>query len=428
MTLIVYRQETSLIGYNMILTFFLIAFTILGCTNGNLTSSVEVINLEPGLNDPTQIFLSQYATDVTYVSLEKNDDVILNRVSYLETRDSIILIKDGPGFFVFSETGSFMRRIGKQGRGPEEYNLGINGKIGEQNNIYINDGKGILEYNLNGVFQFRYPLFSNREVFKWSPHSWSMIGDSLVFVHLRNISGDEDTKALVLDKSGKVVTSFKNYNFYMGRRSTLSSTSTIYPYCGELSFIESFNDTLFRLNDQLELIPAISFNPGKFRIGYEEYYSGTLNDRQWARINDVFETENFLYIDLLTYLTMLRRAVPLTDLSSGPPNVYTTKVLGVYDKNSKALSVVEISRTDEKLLITGLFNDIDGGPKFYPKFRMGEDRFVMSIDTYDLKRYVESDSFRDASALYPEKKRALEQLANSLSESDNPVLMVVTMK
>jgi hypothetical protein len=89
---------------------------------------------------------------------------------------------------------------------------------------------------------------------------------------------------------------------------------------------------------------------------------------------------------------------------------------------------VEISRTDEKLLITGLFNDIDGGPKFYPKFRMGEYRFVMSIDAYDLKRYVESDSFRDAHAKYPEKKKALKELVNSLKEDSNPVLMVVTMK
>jgi hypothetical protein len=417
-----------MIGYIMILTFFLLVSALSGCTNDNLTSSIEVINLEPGLNDPTQIFLSQNAIDVTYVSLEMKDDFPLKRVISFDSRDSIMLVSDPQGFFLYNTNGEFLSRIGSKGRGPEEYIYGVNGKIGEQRSIYINYGKGLVKYNFNGDFLARFPVFSNPEIFKWGTHSWSILDDSLVFVHLRNISGDEDTKALVLDKSGEVVTSYKNYNFYMGRRSTLSSTSTIYPYCGELSFIESFNDTLFRLNDQLELIPAISFNPGKFRIGYEEYYSGTLNDRQWARINDVFETKNFLYINLLTYLTMLRRAVPLTDISSSPPNVYTTKVLGVYDKNSKDLSVVVISRTDEKLLITGLFNDIDGGPKFYPKFRMGEDRFVMSIDAYDLKRYVESDSFREASALYPEKKRALEELANSLSESDNPVLMVVTMK
>jgi hypothetical protein len=324
-----------------------------------------------------------------------------------------------------------MRRIGKQGRGPEEYNFGINGKIGEQSNFYINDGRGLVEYNFDGDFLTKFPVFSNPEIFRWGTHSWSMIGDSLVFVHLRNILGDQDIKALVLDKSGNVVTSYRNYNFYNGTRSTLSSTSTIYPYGSELSFLESFNDTLFRLNHQLALLPAIFFNLGKFGIDYEEYYSRIesrmLNDRQWARINDVFETKNFLFIDLLTYLTILRRAVPISD-PSGPSNVYTTKVLGVYDKSSKDLTVALVSRTDEKLQTTGLFNDIDGGPKFYPKFRMGENKFAMPIDAFELKRYIKSESFRNAHAKYPEKKKAFEELVNSLKEDSNPVLMVVTMK
>ena len=59
---------------------------------------------------------------------------------------------------------------------------------------------------------------------------------------------------------------------------------------------------------------------------------------------------------------------------------------------------------------------------------MGDDRIAMPIDAYELKRYIMSDSFRNASALHPEKKKALEELANSLSEEANPVLMVVRTK
>jgi hypothetical protein len=59
---------------------------------------------------------------------------------------------------------------------------------------------------------------------------------------------------------------------------------------------------------------------------------------------------------------------------------------------------------------------------------MGENKFAMPIDAFELKRYIKSESFRDAHAKYPEKKRALEELVNSLKEDSNPVLMVVRMK
>ena len=45
-----------------------------------------------------------------------------------------------------------------------------------------------------------------------------------------------------------------------------------------------------------------------------------------------------------------------------------------------------------------------------------------------LKEHVSGPEFLNSRLLFPEKKRALETLANSLSEDDNPVLMVVTMK
>ena len=46
----------------------------------------------------------------------------------------------------------------------------------------------------------------------------------------------------------------------------------------------------------------------------------------------------------------------------------------------------------------------------------------------NLKSYVASDAFKSSSPKYPEKKKKLEQLANSLDENDNPVLMLVKLK
>lgn len=52
----------------------------------------------------------------------------------------------------------------------------------------------------------------------------------------------------------------------------------------------------------------------------------------------------------------------------------------------------------------------------------------MWIEAKQLKEHVASDDFKNNSPKYPEKKKELENIANSLSEFDNPVLMFVTFK
>lgn len=42
--------------------------------------------------------------------------------------------------------------------------------------------------------------------------------------------------------------------------------------------------------------------------------------------------------------------------------------------------------------------------------------------------YHPSNEFINPTSKYPEKKKELERLANSLSENDNPVLMLVKLK
>ncbi|MCF6357444.1 MAG: hypothetical protein L3J54_06505 [Draconibacterium sp.] len=46
----------------------------------------------------------------------------------------------------------------------------------------------------------------------------------------------------------------------------------------------------------------------------------------------------------------------------------------------------------------------------------------------DLIEHVNSEAFKNSTPLYPEKKKALEKLANNLNENNNPVLMLVKLK
>jgi hypothetical protein len=78
-----------------------------------------------------------------------------------------------------------------------------------------------------------------------------------------------------------------------------------------------------------------------------------------------------------------------------------------------------------------IINDLDGGMplsdiKYYSE--NGEEFITTLINPFDLKVYLTSDEFKNTVPKYPEKKKELEKLANSLKETDNPVLMIVRLK
>ena len=76
----------------------------------------------------------------------------------------------------------------------------------------------------------------------------------------------------------------------------------------------------------------------------------------------------------------------------------------------------------------GLTNDLDGGVNFWPRTIINDSTFVSWIEASKLKEYIASNEFKESNPKYPEKKEELEKLANSLKDTDNPVLMLVRLK
>lgn len=190
-----------------------------------------------------------------------------------------------------------------------------------------------------------------------------------------------------------------------------------------------FNDTLFYLNDSFELTPEYCFYYGKYGLTFLEFIDGSRKGGEFQYARKVFETKGHIFFHLFGNLHYKLREGEVELIPGYVSDKYPWGLLGVYTKETGITEIVSISnKMSNSIIEAGLINDIDGGPKFFPQFSMDENRLIMAISAQELKNHVSSDSFRNATAKYPEKKKALEELANSLSEDDNPVLMVVTMK
>ena len=105
-----------------------------------------------------------------------------------------------------------------------------------------------------------------------------------------------------------------------------------------------------------------------------------------------------------------------------------TNVLGLFDIKAEKLIFAEPTSTDNPLFTSGLYNDIDAGPRFIPQKQVNDSVMVMWVQAGELKNHVSSDDFKNNMPKYPEKKKELEKLAASLKETDNPVLVLVRLK
>jgi len=423
--------------YSKSVLFWMYVFItiVLSCTDVSERSGIPKIDLESGGENRVLLNLSQYADSVWYIALESGS-INLKVLQLLDKRGNLIVVSDKYEVSLFTDQGKFLSKIGFRGRGPGEYRYVTNLKLSLNGTVLVQDMYDLLEYDLDGVF-----LKSFRDFFRYPTsyqlvHSeeWLQLSDSLFLLHLPVVLGNEEHRALVKDKEGSVIRYIPNFNRFDGRPASdsWSTSASVYTFSQRIYYHEMFSDTLFELDNNYCLQPRLHFNRGKYYVSYVDVINGILNqtlgDFQMAYIKNLFETRRFLFLDVEFILHDLRRTVIVT-VDGLPKKYYSTKLLGVYEKDKDLFQVAEVNREGEyRIRQTGLINDFDGGFSFYPAFRFDDNTLAMQIDAFKLKGYVNSDGFREAATSHQEKKKALQELANSLSDEDNPVLMVVSFK
>jgi hypothetical protein len=77
----------------------------------------------------------------------------------------------------------------------------------------------------------------------------------------------------------------------------------------------------------------------------------------------------------------------------------------------------------------GVYNDLDGGPSFWPFTDNEAGRiFVKVFNSIDMLALQDSDRPAGLPVRFPEKAQALQRLMSELNENSNPVVMLVTLR
>ena len=368
------------------------------------------------ITNPNVTNLSKLGSDIKYIPLETKASCVINRIDkliyeggsyFLGSINELPLPKEGKSYFVssrnelyrFSKNGKFICQIGRVGRAPSEYTSIKDFMYNESHNtIEIFSGREIKEFTLDGIWKKDIPIENNR-VASLGYTNNQFLG------FIDNTTGQNEYSFVLIDTNGEIINKFENKYKFTSTQGIFNPYECIfYQYDGILHCKELLSDTIFSFVNGT-FIPKyiLKQGEGKFTLDVredEQYFYKNFNKiiLQW----NSFESKNYLFY---RYSWKKRDTYLIKNKSNGTQYLIDNGI--------------------------GLVNDMDNGPNFKIKNIVtvdGSEYLISWIKGFELKAHVTSNDFKNTIPKYPEKKKELEQLANSLDENDNPVLMLVKLK
>jgi hypothetical protein len=391
----------------------------------NNEESVIVIDL---LSEPesTVTRLSDIATDIEYISLETNQSSLLGSIRQeIISTDSKFYIKSIIGalnscIFCFDRQGRFLFKLENQGRGPQEYTNIEDFDIGSDNKnlILLSSLESKLylyriseaDFTFQGSVSFKDP----------KPYRVGIIqGTDRIFLAIPPWLGTEPTLSLLINTLGDTILFKTNcYKYEMVRNSyaRASNEMLVYSVGNTLCFKEVYSDTVFYVDAKDNSFrPRIIFDTHGTNMTPEMRGGAETPKSYTTAIGYLFETSRYAFYWYFK-----------SDILNGIIFDKKTRIQYRSQKLYRGSDLIEQQKKD------ALKDDLAGGPdfnlEFINKFYCSNGKLFAFVEAMTLKNYVAGEEFKKAIVKYPEKKEELRKLADSLKETDNPVLVMVTPK
>jgi hypothetical protein len=376
------------------------------------TSDNNLYKIDPRTFVENKVTLSDIADDITYIPIDNS--IPFTNFKYELTSNSLYIATKGIGILKFDRNGRMLKKIGSQGRGPEEFLYGMNFTVDERTgNVFVLDPGEVKVYSQSGIFLRNILLNEYAGGYGFRAIE---IYNSLLFFPDYLPRGDSKYSWVFLDTLGNLIA--KKQNSIPPFQTNVEMTGSIYRFDNKLFYYNYFNDTIF------SILPDLS---------YHSAYLFAKGDHRWPRTRIVTSPES----KFLSQLYKLFLPVSMFETKYFIVLLYSfldKSPIALIDKKTKKTFLALKYEEPGKNMIKSkpwLINDLDGGIPLTDINYHTENNieYITSlIDPFDLKSYLSSNEFKNIVPKYPEKKIEFEKLVNSLKVTDNPVLMLVKLK
>jgi len=414
-----------------------IADTMVTIKLDELTDSKLIKSLSPADRDKKIMEicnLSSITDNVEYIVLgsknDKGEEEYIKKALQVIVGKEYIFVNTMDRVLQYQRDGKFIRKIGRLGQGPKEYSYVEDMDIDETaGRIYVKSGGKLVSYSFDGQYV--------KDISFHDVPFFAMLNDTLFAASYDNYYGDAPYRLILQNEKKDTIKAFPNYVKFKSLKpgetiAVYSNTNQrFYRYNGNVYYREAYNDTVFRISSNNELVPTYYLDWGK-RAMTTEKRPEYLMDRK--RIGEecsdlyrtqILETEHYLFMPSFSYNTGI----------GGPGS---TTGFYVYDKQRQTLKCIyppyDLKNRHLPKSMSGIGyrsgyqNNIDGGLSFFPD-AVSTDGYIFNYmlaadfkDVLDAVGYYEED-------VIAEKEQKLKELVKSLNEySDNLVIMMVKPK
>jgi hypothetical protein len=393
---------------------FLLPVLLISCSS---CGSRKVNNAAPELpyhidltkSPPHDLFLSDFAEDISYVRLESNDVLVGGLCNLFIGQDRFIINDFQQELLVFSKDGRFLNKIGNIGHGPQEYQYTNNFQVDWENRKYylIRDHTNeIMVFSLDGKFErsFRFAGFSERMEMLFSHLKFYISGTA--------IQSKTYTPLIIYLTDG---TKWKEYTLQLPPMNEKPETA---PYGqfeltmeNEVLLNNLSWDTSYLISDNGDRVPYAVFYRGPDPMPYDQRFFFN----RWNFYKDQNYTASFIR-DMGLEIIMNNNVPPDSTVPS------------FYIKETGKLFQIRNFEKEKDMEAVGIQNNLDGGPMLIWQFKREGNYIYCLHQAINLINWKKSGYFDRIEPKFPEKKQKLFDMIDSLKPDDNPVIMIVKLK
>lgn len=275
-----------LINYIMKINYILIravnllamCFMFYLCQTKHAESDVQIINI-PVKSIETSVVLSEIADNVDYIPLETNDTTILDRITRIIDKEGYLYVSDSHSVYKFDYQGKLYAKIGKEGRGPNDYKSISDFQLASDESVWIlsKGNKCLYNYGWNGGLNRRIEL-------KYWASKICLLDDSTLLLYTGNEkSADNSYQLLLLDiETNSAISHFLPIDDKKSKYVHVLFDNCFNRENDSIYFYNVFCDTVYSLV-QNRLMPQYYFNLANKNIPNSFY------DAKYRDVRDFFQ-------------------------------------------------------------------------------------------------------------------------------------------
>ncbi|MDT3367270.1 MAG: 6-bladed beta-propeller [Bacteroidota bacterium] len=377
----------------------------IGC-NQPKPKSEGFITVDVTATYPKKELILQDFMDVEYIPLESTDSFI-TMAHVQDIGEDVIIVRnrnrssDG-NIFIFDKKGKGLRKINRQGAGGEEYTFLLKAFLDEDNNeLFVNDHRAskMSVYDLFGQFK---RSFKHKEGCIFDP-VYNFDKNNLICLdYISDFEEEPKNRFFIVSKQDGSITKEIQIPYKVKKSTVLTVTDEakgvtvsnatrneeLIPYFGDWLLVDPSSDTIYKSAPDFSLTPFIVRTPSIQSMIPEIFlFPGVFTDRYY-----------FLQTVKKEYDFTTNSGFPRTDL--------------VYDQQEKAIYEYTVLNADfsTKKLVNMVY-----------EITLINDDGIAFVQRLEAPELIEANE-------NGELKGKLKEIASTLDEESNPVLMLARYK